>query len=292
MALRKRKNINYNDNSNTEKNVPLHISEIRSTSHWNEIVIEYLKINVSDVSYDEMFDCDKSLFEEAEYLIISDWLDSKWLANIDLNVLNINNKIKTVIGKIKSISIAKNNITETVVDGFMDSLLHILRFDDYPCYLYPQYEYSAVVGYNHKIKAKSDFGIISQESKMLLVVEDKTITNASYTNNWKEPQILGELFVAIHNITSNNMSIKKYPIYIYAIRVVGTIFTFYRAIATLDYIKETSKQLPHNTTMTVQRYPLVKDEPSGLTKYDICKATDRKKILECMCSIQRFMSLP
>ena len=292
MALRKRsKKIDYDENTHDrESSLALHMSGIKSTSNWDDTVTSSLKIKVSDAPYENMFECDSSLFEEAEMLLIPDWHDDKWLEHIDISLLKFDNKIKTVIGKIKSISIAKNSITEMVVDGFMDSLLHILRFDDYPCYMFPQYEYSATVGYNHTIRAKSDFGIVSQQSKVVLVVEDKTMNNASYTNNWRESHILGELFVAVHNVTSKMVN-KVYPVNIYAIRVVGTLFTFYRTVATLEYVKETAKNFPTNTTMIVQRYPLVDDEPSGLVKYNICNIQDRAMILKCMCSIQRFMSV-
>ena len=39
---------------------------------------------------------------------------------------------------------------------------------------------------------------------MFLVIEDKTLANAKYANNWKEDQVLGELFVAVHNIVENH----------------------------------------------------------------------------------------
>ena len=75
---------------------------------------------------------------------------------------------------------------------------------------------------------------------------------------------------------------------VYAVRVIGTKFTFYRAIATLDYIKESARLgLSIDNEMVVQRCPLVEDDPSGLTAYNICDQTDRMRILECLCSIRK-----
>jgi len=66
------------------------------------------------------------------------------------------------------------------------------------------------------------------------------------------------------------------------------LFTFYKAIADEEYIKETLKGYPKNNSMTVQRHPPVIDELK-LTAYDICDSNDRKQILKCMSSIREFL---
>ncbi len=105
--------------------------------------------------------------------------------------------------------------------------------------------------------------------------------------NPKTDQVLGELFVAVHNIAANHKI--TYPLSMSAIRVVGTLFTFYKATASLDYIKETARRLPDINRMTVQRHPQVDDDPSGLTAYNMCDKSDRQCILQYMCSIRRFL---
>lgn len=187
-----------------------------------------------------------------------------------------------------------------LVNGFMDSLLHILCFDDYPCLVYPQYQYSAYIGpKNHVIKAKPDFSVLSSASRMLFVVKDKTVTNATLANNWKEDQVLGELFVAVHNIAARAISVAQaepgrvaqaepgrveYPVSVYAVRVIGTLFTFYRATAKDKYIISSAQGTP-TCSLEVQRFPCVEESPR-LTAYDICSDVDRLHILECMCSIR------
>ena len=101
-----------------------------------------------------------------------------------------------------------------------------------------------------------------------------------------EPQVLGELFVAFHNaaVTSNRNI--KYPVILYAVRVVNTIFTFYRTSATLEYIKETAnKGKAVNNELIVDRYPKV--EQDKLTVYDILNGKDRLRILQCLCYIRK-----
>lgn len=283
MSLRKRTKKNYNEDE---------MFQIQSTSYWKKETSKLLKIEPKDCDINDIFPNDMSLFDEMKQLLLPEWENSNWLINIDLKLLNVPNKIKTLIGKIKYIYASQSLMKEVYVDGFMDSFLHILGFDDYPCFMYPQYEYTMEMGeVEQSISAKSDFSVLTENHKMVIIIEDKTMNNASYSNNWKEDQILGELFVAIHNTVENSKNIKlTYPLNIYAIRIVGTLFTFYKTIASLEYIKESSKGFPKNTSMIVQRYPEVKDDPSGLTAYDICNKNERRNILKCMSSIRRFVS--
>ena len=234
----------------------------------------------------DMFPTYIDLPNEAQSLVVPEWKDGNWLFSVDVKLLPFDNKVKTMIVKLRKIHMALSsgiNITEDHVDGFMDSLLHLLCFDDYPCSVYPQYKHVAHIK-NKKITAKPDFSILSEENKILLVVEDK-ISSASAINNWMEPQVLGELFVAFHNAAvASNRNI-KYPVVLYAVRVVNTIFTFYRASATLEYIKETANNGEAvNNELTVYRYPKV--EQDKLTVYDILNCKDRLRILQCLCYIR------
>ena len=129
----------------------------------------------------------------------------------------------------------------------------------------------------------------------MFIIEDKVVTSAKYADNYKENQVMAELFASVHYAVRNSTlarssTVLTYPIIVYAVRVIGTKFTFYKASATLDYIKRTAKRrmaLKHN--MVVQRYPLVEDDPSRLTAYNICSYSDRKKILKCLCSIRKWI---
>ena len=299
MNLRPRSSVSYS-NDGTE----LTDATIGSTSKWNADTVESLNIVVVNTKHlfsDFLINPPKScidnvgisneqnaLHEDARQLIITEWKDGNWLQCVDVKSLLHTNKVKTLINKIKRVHVVNTNVAEMMVDGFMDSLLHILRFDDFPCSLYPQYEYVARIGRdNRAIKAKPDFSVLSESFHMLLVIEDKTVSNATYANSWKEDQVLGKLFVAVHNIAASTI---KYPITLYAVRVVGILFTFYKATATLEYIKESAKGNPTRNALKVERYPPVEDSPM-LTAYDICKYDDRLHILQCMCSIRQFIIL-
>ena len=302
----KRPRVNVNDNEDStrthgvrvENTILEHpiitINDIPSTSYWISDTTKALKIEV--INQENIFgNIDENiLIGDALFLVVSEWKDNDWLNNVDIKNLEYNNKIKTIIGKLRIVYRAVNAVGEIYIDGFMDSLLHLLGFDDYPCFTFPQYQYSTIIGSkNHNVTAKSDFSVSSESHKiLLLVVEDKTVKSATYANNWKEDQVFGELFVAVHSIVNKQPPVKdlKYPILVHAVRVIGTQFTFYRAEATKEYIKESARRIPNKNKLTVYRHPTVEDDPSCLTAYDICNLNDRKRILKCLCYIRKFIA--
>lgn len=268
--------VNYSDES--KDYTDFNADSIRSTSQWKNLTVKHLNIKVSNVS---TMLSSPTLNEEAKQLIVPEWKNGDWLLSKEIESIQHANRVKSLFAKIREVYIAGTTITEMYVDGFMSTLLQIVGFDDYPCLLYPQYSYSAQIGpLNHTINAKTDFSVISHKRQIMIVIENKTTSNANRTNNWKEDQVLGELFVAVHKAT-------EYPAIVYAVRVVGTLFTFYKTVATADYILESAKlgKADHNE-MVVQRYPPVENSPI-LTAYDICNGEDRIQILECLCSIRR-----
>jgi len=284
MSLRPRRSIDYSSESINES-----VFTVESASKWREDTTRYMKIRATDVQ--ELFPRE-DLPGEAEPLVMPEWTCGEWLKNIDIKTSDYSNKVKTLIGKVRKVFLSEEeSITEVIVDGFMETLLNILCFDDYPCFLYPQYDYSAKIGPDSRsVKAKPDFSVLSESNKIMLVIEDKVVTSATYSNNWKEDQVMGELFAAVHYVVTKSKRTITYPITVYAVRVVGTKFTFYRANATLEYIKESAKLgLSIENEMVVQRCPPVEDNPSRLTAYDICDSDDRMRILECLCSVRKYI---
>ena len=283
-TLRPRSDIDYSSESQNES-----VFTVDSASQWKPATTKYMNIRVTDVQ--ELFP-KKDLPNEAKPLMIVEWTDGRWLRDVDIKTAPYKNQIKTLIRKVRKVFLSEEeSITEVIVDGFMQSLLNILYFDDYPCSLYPQYDYAANIGPdNHKVKAKPDFSVFSDEDKIMLVIEDKTVTSATFSNNWKEDQVIGELFAAVHYVVRKSKTKLTYPIIVYAVRVIGTKFTFYKAEANLEYIKESARLgVSINNEMVVQRYPCVEEDPSELTAYDICNLDDRILILECLCSIRKWI---
>jgi hypothetical protein len=302
MELRARSgSVSYSDDRSvlgrgaSECNFTDYSLDSKPASKWKEDDIDNFRIKVIDVQ--DMFPTYIDLPEEAKSLVVPEWENGNWLLSVDVKLLPNGNKVKTMIVKLRRIHMALSsgvNITEDHVDGFMDTLLHLLCFDDYPCSVYPQYKHVARIKNARTrgvrvVTAKPDFSVLSEENKILLVVEDK-ISSASAINNWMESQVLGELFVAFHNAAVMSNRIIKYPVILYAVRVVNTITlcpsTFYRTSATLEYIKETANEgKAVNNELIVDRYPKV--EQDKLTVYDILNGKDRLRILQCLCYIRK-----
>lgn len=168
-----------------------------------------------------------------------------------------------LIGKIKKVFLSQeNSITQVIVDGFMKSMFHMLCFGSYPCFLYLQYDYLARIGPNISfVKAKPDFNVLSDDKQMLLVIKHKTYTSATYYNNWKQHQVIAQLFVAVHHIATQSKTQVTYPVIVYAVSIMVTKFKFYKATATFQYIKQSAK-----LEMCIDNYMVVQ-----LKKKSCCK---------------------
>ena len=285
-TLRPRSYTDYSNESRTESEITN-----ESASKWDETNTEYRKITVDDViDIHELFP-KEDLPKEAKLLMMPEWKKGEWLIGVNLKTVSYNDNIKTFIKKIRKVFLSEQeSMAEVFVDGYMQTLLQLLCFDSYPCSFYPQYEYRVSLGQKNKpFRAKPDFSIFLEEDKIMLVVEDKNVSSATLPNNWKEDQVMGELFAAVHYIVSKAKEELTYPITVYAVRVIGTKFTFYKAQAGLEYIIESAREhLSGKEVMVVQRHPPVAKNPR-LTAYDICKFDDRMRILECLCSIRRWI---
>lgn len=124
-------------------------SKYSDTMCPSEDDIDNFMIKVIDVQ--DMFPTYIDLPNEAQSLVVPEWENGNWLFSVNVKSLPIGNKVKTLIVKLRKIHMALSsgiNITEDHVDGFMDSLLHLLCFDDYPCSVYPQYKHVAHIKNN------------------------------------------------------------------------------------------------------------------------------------------------
>jgi hypothetical protein len=66
----------------------------------------------------------------------------------------------------------------------------------------------------------------------------------------------------------------------YAIRVIGTLFTFYKAIVTIGYIKGTLRGYPVREYMDVLRYSDPGEDVYEVNALDFCKVKDRSVIFD------------
>lgn len=107
---------------------------------------------------------------------------------------------------------------------------------------------------NKEITSIPDLSI-EDRSTILLVDEDKSLSNVDHTSAWGqtegptwleergENQIAGELFTALYKKYSKDPLCHGEDHPVYAIRVIGVFFTFFRATADEKYLKAVSQGL-------------------------------------------------
>jgi hypothetical protein len=262
----------------------------RKTSAWNEHDQSSLRIyfeNARDEN-DIVTQVDKldNLFAN---LTLSGWDRDRFLRTTYNEYSKIQDKrAVTIMKKISSI-VKLENANAIKVDTFMLSLLTYLDFDSDPLSMHAQYEYMVELSSECRITSIVEYMITKSSDNgdhVILFIEDKHKKNVSDLRDWEEPQIAGEIFSSAHHnaVTAGDV---HYPFDIFAVRVVGTIFTFYKTTVYKEYLKECqSGGLPMHNKMVIKRYP------QGANPYnnhwDFCDEQDRNKILRMMQSIESF----
>ena len=266
---RARKHIDYVE---YEPILPPHAHK---TSDWTTMIKDKMHIRVND---EDIFMLPSCYIPKDIYLECLP--DTAWRDFIDVEHLPIPPEYKTLVDEIKLVYDANNKPLEYFIDTYVSTLFHIMKMNDYPLSINAQHELHIDIGeHEEHITSIPDFIIRSRKSKMLVVVEDKNMTNAKFINQWKENQVLGEIFVAAHNMRIVT------PCEMYAIRIIGTLFTFYKAFIRPEYIKESLLGIPTDHYMDVHRYPPPGTDIYQLNALDICKLDDRKIIVEYLSRI-------
>lgn len=289
--MRKRTRADYTERNTSESEYEeiIAIHQLpRRTSSWNKTTCDSLNIRyVNSDSIHTMID----VKEEDDPIFLPDWNESRFLT--DTPSIN-NNKISTIIHKLKRILIEKRSFTlkEVVVDAFVMSLLQYLGFDDYPYSLYPQLQFSTPTMDGIQISSKVEFMVTKMDRYVVLILEDKTPQGISELTNWGEHQIAGEIFVtAFHEISMRTSSQEpiEYPLKIYAIRIVGTYFTFYRCDVSREYMSECMTRLP-KASLVIQRYPPQEKSSEhisrSLSAWNFCDPQDRQRIVQTLKSLR------
>lgn len=233
-----------------------------------------------DCSFKEMFE-DLVPVPIFEGLLLPQWTTGNWLTTVDLVELEAPNNIKSLLAKIQEVYRIHLLGHQNVI-SFMVTFLRILKFDDYPCCLYwelPEHQMYLHTGPDYTV-----IKINGCRNKRLVILDGSGLVNADYSNQWEEDKVLWVIDHIMWRICNSNFEPNKdisIPIHIFAIRVVGTQFTFYKATA-----YELCRDFDW---LTIQRHPPVIDSVH-LTAYDICDIRDREAILRGMASIRKFLT--
>lgn len=162
-------------------------------------------------------------------------------------------------------------------------MLEKLEFGEYPLMIQPHLP-SRFCVHTKEISSKPDFAII-KDNCIMLVDEDKHIKNTGPPSAWGEYQIAGELIAGAY--CSYVASSRQYRGVLYAVRVIGLKFTFYRAKITPEYLNSLGEGFP-TEQVTITRYP-GSEENKNFPHLDYTKADDRKTIVEMLVRMREDM---
>lgn len=185
------------------------------------------------------------------------------------------------------ISIIKNEelirgTDESKTDTFVNYLFRIIEYDKYPLMFELKTTCKFEVG-NKFITSEFDFGV-KRKKTVLLLDEDKHFKNTGRSKAWGEYQIAGEILAAAVNNYNNSIDNPT----IFAVRVIGTRFTFYRSCVPNDYLFSLSEGFP-DKCFEIARYPsqLNDKELSGFLDFKKCE--ERKIILNILAKIRKYI---
>ncbi|KAF0373746.1 hypothetical protein F8M41_012988 [Gigaspora margarita] len=174
-----------------------------------------------------------------------------------LNKLNNDNELSLAIYLNDVILNEKysKEIGGTFTDSLVCYLLTELRLHKHPFILRLQPDFGFSVS-DKDISAKVRFGIL-KENAMILIDEDKHIRSLRKNTEYGESQISAEILACAftnfdHAISPTTGESQTF----YAMRVIGTRFTFYKAFLSRDYLESLHQGFPpHNLSVTISRFP-------------------------------------
>jgi len=268
-SKRQRKEVDYYEH---ESVLP---HNAHKTSDWTIEITNIMCIYVHDYDIFKLSDS-----SESKDIYLECISDEAWKGYIDIDNLPINDNYKTLVDEVKVVYDANRNVSEYFIDTYVYTFFTLMNFNKYPLSINAQHVIGTDIGITEEhVVSIPDFMIRSKKSKVLIVVEDKNASSSKFVNQWKENQVMGELFVAAHN-----MDISQ-PSEIYAIRIIGTLFTFYKAYVTPEYIKESAFGPPKDHCMDVHRFPNPGTNRIYVNALDFCKLEHRKVIVEYLSRI-------
>ena len=202
----------------------------------------------------------------------------------------LNNKEKTIANYLQKVLVndpLKTGIKETLTDSFVNYLLSKLEFSDYPFLLNLQEEYEFIIG-RKKVTAKIEF-TVERNNSVFCLDEDKHLHGITATSEYGECQIAAEILAcAYSNFEGAKSHTKEMDQTIFAVRVIGSRFTFYKAYVKAEYLRSLPYGFPPDNLVTkVLRFPSKQQSEYG---YDYADERVRPLIIEFFLRLRETIS--
>jgi hypothetical protein len=244
--------------------------------------------NVADL--DEILDPLPDKITFGDYLLVSNLTrDELLLVGHRTDILSKlqNNDEKTLalyLYKVVQNDPLTTGVRESLTDSFVNFILTDLQFNRYPFLLNLQPDYSFEV-FGAKVTAKLEFSI-EKNKGVLCFDEDKHLHSISSTTEYGESQIAAEILAcAFTNFDKPDSPTRGLDQTIFAIRVIGTRFTFYKSFITSEYCKSLNDGFPPEShTVTIYRYP--ENSKETFYGYDYANENHRPIILNVLIRLR------
>jgi hypothetical protein len=205
-----------------------------------------------------------------EELLISDRIDNKTKTFVQLMLDVADNEVAMI------------NTEESRTDSLVSHLFERLEFNEYPLMIRIQPLLKFMI-HTKEISSKYDFAVIKHK-QIMLVDEDKHLRNTGPPSAWGEYQIAGEIIAGAY---SNYSSKRTYNELLYAVRVIGLKFTFYKATIPPEYLDSLGEGFP-SLSVNIARYP-PNDSTKDFPFLDFGNPTERAQIIDILVRIREFL---
>ncbi|RMZ98308.1 hypothetical protein BpHYR1_017538 [Brachionus plicatilis] len=276
--------------ANSRKPSLPNISTMFTPAHLETLGIQFE--NTQDI--EQFFDLKLELYDFDESLMILNLIRHD-LRTLDerpelLNELTDNEKtIGLLLNKVIAHDPLKVSIRESFTSNFLNYLLIKLGFAQYPLLMYSQPKYSLEFE-GLKMTGKPEFSIENRSQiKCIFVDENRHLTNIKIATEFSECQIAAELTAAAYTSYASPASssmLKDQTVF--AVRVIGTRFTFYKAIFHKIYLESISSgnlDLAQRHELNVYRYP-PNDETETLFGFDYSDNKHREIVLKLLIRLR------
>lgn len=259
-----------------------------STAYFREVDVFSLNISFSDIDHADNFHFPVEAVMPSEILISDRTGESLISCLKDEGVINdLPRKEKTFAMLLAYVLInetATRGTEESRTDSLVDQILRTLEFNEYPLMLQlqPLYKFSV---YNKEITSKFDFGI-TKNGKIAMIDEDKHFGNTGPSYAWGEYQIAGEMLTGAsynYSLTGHSDDL------VFAVRVIGTRFTFYKTKVSTSYLNSLAEGLPTEEEMIIYRYPSRNTQNKLFPNFDFSIPKERRIIVDMLLRIREYL---
>ncbi|CAG8509458.1 1130_t:CDS:2 [Ambispora leptoticha] len=263
----------------------------KSASGFTQDEVDLLRVKFQPASFEDVIPTTKDpVTVPNEYLLPE--INRRALSNADFDVEKLdkvsNNRVKTFIVKMHDVVMNEKVATGTLeskTDTLVDDLLRVAELNDWPLKLINYPLCRLFIKEKKLVLADPEF-VIANRNLSMVAIEDKHIKNVWNPSGFGETQIAVQI-VACGNENIRSTSREEFiDQTIFAMRVISTYVTFYKAVIPAEYWSEFKRGLPKEASVNVKRWPGVNGKQDGL---DLVEPDGRREVLGALTKIRQFL---